>query len=65
MKIKHHKEKKSKKHSSGTGKSHSKKDPNGLPLSTETNEKATELNPIFIQSLLKESKLKVNNLFKN
>ena len=27
---------------------------------SESNEKTTELNPIFIQSLLKESKLKVN-----
>ena len=28
-------------------------------ISNETNEKTAELNPIFIQSLLKESKLKV------
>jgi hypothetical protein len=51
LKVKHNKEKKTKKHSSS--RTH-KKD-----ASSESSEKATELNPIFIQSLLKESKLKV------
>ena len=59
-KIKRNKEKKSRKNS-GVNTSDNK---SLLGTSqTDSNEKTTELNPIFIQSLLKESKLKVKFFF--
>ena len=51
--------KKSRNHKERRSKSENSENISGTP-GTESNEKTAELNPIFIQSLLKESKLKVN-----
>ncbi len=67
-KFKSQKEKKTRKTELNARKSHDptmKKEPNGngsllnTPSETHNEKSAGELNPIFIQSLLKESKLKV------
>ena len=62
-KSRNHKERRTKKNDSfntkNSSKSENSENISGTP-GTESNEKTAELNPIFIQSLLKESKLKVN-----